>query len=62
MTAKRAEKITQLAGETLANELGLLDWQGALDFICDEHDLTANERAKVDAQVQAMVTGIINRL
>lgn len=53
------EQVKQLAGEAISCELGLVDWQSTLDFICREHGVSDKDRAKIDAKIQKMVTKII---
>lgn len=56
------ELIVSTAADALKNELGLLDWQGALDFTMKENNVPARLRGEIDKTIQAMVMGIIIKL
>lgn len=58
----KASEVKALASEAISCELGLIDWQATLDFLVDEHGLTDEERAKVDAKIQKMVHRLIVNL
>jgi phosphoribosylformylglycinamidine (FGAM) synthase PurS component len=57
-----AKKIKELAGEAISCELGLVDWQSTLDFICEEHEVSDEDREKIDTKIQKMVHQLIINL
>jgi hypothetical protein len=57
-----AAEIKQIAGEGISCELNLVDWESTLDFLCGEHDLSAEDREKVSKKLHTIVHNLIVKL